>query len=113
MPTEQQTSVDVSHPPFVVVSPTGDLDLGGAPGLSRVLSGLVRRGDRDVVVDLRGVGFLDSSGLAVLIRFRKMLDAQGGRFRVVAPQPIRRLFELTGMLEPLGAVETLEAALEE
>lgn len=111
MSMEQQPWVDLTHPPFVVVSASGDLDMSAAPGLGRVLAGVVHDGARHVVVDLSDVGFVDSSGLAVLIRYRKLINAQAGQIRVVAPPNVRRLFEITGMVEPLAVCDSLEAAL--
>jgi anti-anti-sigma factor len=49
------------------VLPTGDLDLAAAPDLGESLSLALRSDARAIVVDLRGLDFLDSAGLRVLV----------------------------------------------
>ncbi|HZR53600.1 MAG TPA: STAS domain-containing protein [Streptosporangiaceae bacterium] len=79
-----------------VVRVTGDVDLATAPGLRDALN----RPDADhVVVDLRGVAFLDSTGLGVLVGALKRLRRRGGTLKVVTSGTgrVRRLFELTNL----------------
>ena len=81
----------------IVVAPAGELDIASAAVLEREIHGLrVTRGDR-VVIDLRGVDFLDSTGLRLLISLRNSAK-RGGYGLIVAPGPARvqRVFELTG-----------------
>lgn len=76
----------------------GDLDARTALSLQQALEPLVRPGIREVVLDLGGVGFLDSSGLAVLIAIRRRLD--GGRLRLAhVSTSFRRLLEVTGAVQ--------------
>src|SRR4051794_33053138 len=49
------------------VLPTGDLDLAAAPDLRESLSLALRSDARAIVIDLRGLDFLDSAGLRVLV----------------------------------------------
>jgi anti-sigma B factor antagonist len=79
-----------------VVRVTGDIDLSTAPGLRAALN---RPGADHVVVDLRGVTFLDSTGLGVLVGALKRLRRQGGSLKVVINRGgrVRRLFELTNL----------------
>jgi len=49
------------------VLPTGDLDLGSAEELDEALALALRSAATAVVVDLRGLDFLDSTGLRVLV----------------------------------------------
>jgi anti-anti-sigma factor len=81
----------------------GDLDAGSASDLdrelARVASGL-GPGER-VVVDARSLTFVDSAGIAALVRGRAAVRRNGGRFRLVASEALRRLLELTGTDELL------------
>lgn len=91
-------SVAVAHePPTVVV--TGDLDARTAPRLRESLVELARGGDTQVTLDLRGLKFIDSCGLGVILGGHKQLVLGGGRgLVVVAPsRPIRKVLELTGL----------------
>lgn len=79
-----------------VVTVRGEVDLGTAPLLRDAFAGL----GSQIVVDLREVGFIDSSGLAVLIAQKTQMN--GGQLRIVADgPPVLRLFELSGLTDLL------------
>jgi anti-sigma B factor antagonist len=108
-------------PESYVVSVDGELDLHTAPELEQALGAVLGRGGRNVVVDLVGLVFIDSTALAVLLRAQPRFRANGGRlFLVTEDRRILRTFEITGLdrtfdIEPrLGkAVErVLEASTE-
>jgi anti-sigma B factor antagonist len=96
----------------VVVRVAGEVDLASAPELGRALEAGFE-GVRCVVVDLSGIGFLDSSVLDVLVRGQADLAAQGIEFRVVSPsdRAVRRVFEITRLNDVLGVVGSLDDAL--
>jgi anti-anti-sigma factor len=63
---------------------------------------LVHDGVTDVVLVLSGLGFIDSSGLRVIITADRDLAAQDGRLVLRAPSDnVRRLLEITGLLDHL------------
>jgi anti-anti-sigma factor len=71
-----------------VAAISGELDMESSSHLESACSGL----DGDVAVDLTGVEFIDSSGLAALLR----LTLRDGRFVVLKPsEAVLRLFEIT------------------
>jgi anti-sigma B factor antagonist len=85
----------------VVVAPSGDFDLAQAPALAATLDELIDAGFANIVVDLRQVCFLDSTGLRTLIVARRTAGARDARLSLVAgPPEVHRIFELTGT-EPL------------
>ena len=92
-----------------IVSPRHDVDLNTAPDLDEVLQGLISPATPVVVVDLSETPFIDSSGLAVLVRARNQLKTTGGELRVVAPD--QRLFEVTGLASVFVLVKTLDEAI--
>ncbi len=74
---------------------TGELDSINAPRLRAVLGELI---GTDVVVDLSGLEFIDSSGLGVLVGALKRFEASGHRLRLRAPtSAIQRVFAMTGL----------------
>jgi anti-sigma B factor antagonist len=84
----------------------GDLDASSATDLDRELLRIavgLDRGER-VVVDTSSLTFIDSSGIAALVRGRAAVLDHGGRFRLVTSEALRRLLEMTGADELL--VET-------
>ena len=68
----------------VVASLSGDVDLESSPRARELLLGLVR-GGRSVLVDLSGVGYIDSSGVASLIEAFQLARRSGPAFALVAP----------------------------
>ncbi len=83
----------------------GELDLQGVATLDAATSELAP-GAR-AVIDLRELAFMDSSGVAALIKLDQRLRMQGGSVRcVVAPEgPVRKLVELTQLGEMLDVTE--------
>lgn len=83
--------VDENH----VVRVAGELDAFTAPD---VRAALVRTEDRDVVLDLSGVTFIDSSGLALIVETRQRLQTEHHRL-VIGPRSdvVQRLLELSGV----------------
>jgi anti-sigma B factor antagonist len=63
----------------------GELDIGTAPKLDEAVEGALDDGCREVVLDLAGTTFLDSSGLSALIRAARTVDARRGTMAVVSP----------------------------
>ncbi|MEA2177744.1 MAG: anti-sigma factor antagonist [bacterium] len=64
---------------------TGELDIGTGAQLEDAVTRALDAGARDVVVDLGGTTFLDSSGLGALIRAARAVDAARGTMTVVSP----------------------------
>lgn len=94
-----------------VVTAEGDIDLATAPELQRELAAVIADGADRVLVDLSAVGFLDSTGIGVLIAAQRSMPP-GGRLVVLAGQPrIMRVLELTGVDEYLSASRSLVGAL--
>ena len=80
----------------VVVTPTGELEMTTAPPLDDELRALRKRGCAHIVVDLRGVTFMDSAGLRVLLSLRNDARRDGFALTLVrGPREVHRVFELT------------------
>lgn len=99
-----------------VVVVKGEIDVATAPLLKRSLVELVATGVARVVVDLRGVSFIESVGLGALVSARKELFAGDKNLCLVIAENqsrIRSPFEITrlDLVFPIHA--TLEAAVED
>jgi anti-sigma B factor antagonist len=89
---------DAEH--AVVFTLSGELDLASAPELEHELQRAIEMERQLVVVDLRGLGFMDSSGIAVLVKAHQRARTVGRSFAVVKGSPqVERLFEITGVDE--------------
>jgi anti-sigma B factor antagonist len=75
----------------------GEFDLAAAPTLRGVRDALRREG-RSTILDLRGLTFMDSSGLRVLIEAGRQCEAGWG-VRLLLPDggPVRRLIAIAGV----------------
>jgi anti-anti-sigma factor len=91
-------------PGTIVVELAGELDLFVAEPLQRFLCELVDEPNTEqVIVDLGAVTFLDSAALGALITAYHHAQEQAGRFAVInVSQPVRRVLEITGMLDILS-----------
>ena len=94
------TEVSRPRPGTVLLEVDGEIDTATAPrlqaGLDEALDAAHAEGSR-VVVDLTGVTFLASSGLAVLIGGARRVTALGGRLRLVAAsRSVTRPLQVTG-----------------
>jgi anti-sigma B factor antagonist len=82
----------------VIVVVRGEVDVATVGEVQRVLDELRSEGWRDVVVDLRDVEFLDSTGLTLLLSADRAARRDGWDFSIVdGSKPVARLFELTGL----------------
>ncbi|MFD3652475.1 STAS domain-containing protein [Streptomyces sp. NPDC058620] len=70
---------------WTVLRIRGELDLVSSPVVRQSVHGAVAEGQHDVVLDLTGVFFCDSSGVGVLIASRRLMKSCGGRLRLVLP----------------------------
>ena len=101
-----------SRTPHVVVSVRGEVDIATAPKLREKLVELASQGAQQVVVDLEGVEFLDSTGLGVLIGGMKRLRGLDGDLTLVCTQPrILKVFEITGLNRAFTIYESVDSAL--
>ncbi|MEU7585602.1 STAS domain-containing protein [Micromonospora sp. NPDC049230] len=96
-----------------VVEVAGDLDMSTTPELRDRLREVVRSGAQSVVVDLSGVGFMDSSGLGILVVAYKDLRERGGSLALagVAP-PVRTVLSITSVDRVIDVFDTVNDAEE-
>jgi anti-sigma B factor antagonist len=93
-----------SVPPTIALA--GELDPHTAPLFQAAVDGVVTSASTDLVLDLSGLGFVDSSGLRVLIRAQQQLAEQGGTLTLRAPSPtVRRLLEITGLIDHIAITD--------
>jgi anti-anti-sigma factor len=87
------------HGDATVVVPTGELDLATAPALDNALTRAFEGGPTArVVLDLRELEFIDSSGLRTLLTARRRADDAGTNFSLVAGhRGLERTLEIAGV----------------
>jgi anti-sigma B factor antagonist len=96
----------------VVIGLSGELDLASSPALENELERGAAARAAVVIVDLRGLEFMDSTGLSVLVRAHQRAIENGQQFVVVkGPQQVQRLLSLTGVADRLTLVDSPEELL--
>lgn len=87
-------------PDALVLSLYGELDLASAPQLNRELLSAESAGEKNVVIDLSGLQFMDSTGLHALLSAHQRSCANGHRISLLrGPSSVHRVFELTHTAE--------------
>ena len=96
-----------------IVQLAGELDLNAVPELDAALTGASEGDHPHVCLDLSGLRFIDSTGLAAVIRGHQGTAAGGGALTIVAPcgSIVRRTLETSGLVGLLSVVEDRATAL--
>jgi anti-sigma B factor antagonist len=90
----------------------GELDIASAPLLHAAVSRICEHGavGARITLDLSGLSFIDSTGLAEIILTSQLCDRDGFELTVVpGPHAVQRLFKLTGLLDALPFAESSDA----
>ncbi|GAA4765941.1 STAS domain-containing protein [Actinomycetospora chibensis] len=110
---DDQTTIDARllTPRVAVVAPAGDVDTATAGPLRAAIGEQVDAGAVHVVLDLSGVEFMGSAGLALLIAEREAAIAREGELRLAGvPRTAGRALSLTGLTELFDTYPDAEAA---
>jgi anti-sigma B factor antagonist len=91
----------------------GDLVIGEPEStFKRTVTRLIEEGRVHLLVDLKGVGFLDSSGLGALVRALTSSQKEGGQTKLLRAGPqIRKLLEMTKLDSVFELHEDQETAV--
>ena len=108
MDAVDRLSLDTRVPGVALVTLTGEHDLYGAQKLQERLETSISEG-LAVVIDLTEAVFVDSTVVGVLLKAQKVAAAAELDYRVVMSEstgePVRRMFEITGLTQILPIVE--------
>ena len=106
--------IDVPHTDgaLAVIALSGEFDIIAAPAVRGRALELIATGHADLVADLSGVTFCDSSGLGALVGiWRCAKDADGSLTLAAIPDRLSRLLSVTGMDTFLPAYSSADVAL--
>lgn len=96
---------------FEVIEVGGEIDVYTAPRLREAIVAAVDAGHTRLIVDVRKVDFLDSTGLGVLVGALKRVRGDGGSLDIVCSQErILKIFEITGLDKVFGLHATIDEA---
>ncbi len=95
-----------------VVEVEGQLIVGNRQELKQLVLDELERGDRKFLIDFTQTGYIDSSGLGVLVSLSKKIREAGGELRLAGlNEDLRTLFELTKLDTLFNIVASREDAL--
>jgi anti-anti-sigma factor len=93
------------HDETAVIALAGELDMAGASALERELGALTAG---TIIVDLRGLEFMDSSGLRAIVTSAQRAQDAGRRFVLIpGAAQVMRVFDITRMRERLEFVSDI------
>jgi anti-anti-sigma factor len=96
----------------VVIRVEGQLIVGNRGELKDLVQHALDRGDRKLLLDFGGTGYIDSSGLGALVSISKKVREAGGELRLAGlNDDLRSLFELTKLDTLFAIAETPAQAL--
>jgi anti-sigma B factor antagonist len=97
----------------VVVDVDGQLIVGNRQELKQKVLDELEKGERKVLIDFSRTGYIDSSGLGVLVSLSKKIREQGGELRLAnLNDDLKTLFELTKLDTLFQISDTKERALQ-
>lgn len=91
----------------------GEVDVYTAPRLKEELVSLIQGGCNRIVIDLDRVGFIDSSGLGVLVSaLRRSREKDGDVHIVCSREAVLKIFRITGLDKVFPIFATAQEASE-
>jgi anti-sigma B factor antagonist len=91
---------------------SGELDLASSAALEEELARVGESGVSQLIIDLRELEFMDSTGLSTLVKAHQRADEAGREFGLVrGPQQVQRLLSLTGVEDRMTFADTPEELL--
>ena len=94
-----------------IVAVAGEIDVYTAPRLRDQITDLVSDGVYDLIIDMEGVEFLDSTGLGVLVGGLKKVRAHNGTMQLICTQErLLKIFRITGLAKVFAIHDSVEAA---
>ena len=86
----------------LTISLRGECDLQTSPELDELISASLANGCSSLKIDLRGLTFMDSTGLRTLMQAKDRIESAGADLSIVpGPRAVMRVFEIVGLLDEL------------
>jgi anti-sigma B factor antagonist len=90
----------------------GEIDLHVSPSVTASLNSMIEKRPQRLVVDLSGVSYIDSAGLAALIGAMQKVEGYGGKFLLAGLQEtVRSIFEISRLDQVFQIFPDADAAL--
>jgi len=90
----------------------GLLDAFSEPVFVKVVTKHLEKGSPNLILDLAGIDFIDSSGVGALVQLAKLVQERGGIFQVVSNPRITQTVKLVRLEKFLSLRNSLQEALD-
>jgi anti-sigma B factor antagonist len=98
---------------LIMLTVTGELDLVSSPVLERELEKAYDFDADAILIDLRRLAFMDSTGLHLLVKAHQRAEEAGRRLALTrGGEQVQRLIDLTGVADVVTIVDSPEALVE-
>lgn len=97
------------HRETVLIRPIGELDMSTVDQFAATLREITTAGFDRVVLDLRELTFMDSSGLRALLEVQSIAAPRSSLQIIPGPEPVQRIFQATGLVDRLPFVGAADA----
>jgi anti-sigma B factor antagonist len=96
----------------LTLSLRGECDLQTSPELAELITASIANGCSSLKIDLRGLTFIDSTGLRTLVQGKTHIESAGADLSIVpGSRSVMRVFEVVGLLDELPFEGTGRASL--
>ncbi|AZQ64053.1 anti-sigma factor antagonist [Flammeovirga pectinis] len=97
---------------ITVINVNGYLDANTSPVLDQKIADLVAEGNANILLNLKDVGYMSSSGLRVFLNASKAVRPLRGKFKVCQVTPdVMEVIKMTGFDIIVDVIETYDAAI--
>ncbi|MDY6796192.1 MAG: STAS domain-containing protein [Actinomycetota bacterium] len=91
----------------------GEIDLSTSPTFKDKIYEVIESGNKDIIVDLSSLVFMDSTGLGVLVAALKKTRMQGGSIRLICSRKsVLKVFNITGLDKVFTIYDNLQRCLD-
>ena len=95
-----------------VLDLTGEVDSYNSPRLRETMVSLIDQGNPELIVNMTGVDYIDSTGLGTLVGGLKRASEKNGAIRIICPnEQIYKVFNITGLVKVFPIFQNEQEAL--
>lgn len=98
---------------FTILDMSGEIDVYTAPKFKEVVNQIINSGQKDLIVNMQHVSYMDSSGFGTLLSATKRLRPDGGTVNLVAcNNSIDRMLHITRLNTVFNTYRTIDEVIE-
>ncbi|HMA99628.1 MAG TPA: STAS domain-containing protein [Spirochaetota bacterium] len=97
---------------ITILDISGEIDLYNAPDVKDTIRQHIEKGNTRIIINLKNVNYIDSSGIGALISSLSNLKKVGGGLKIIhVYDAVRKVFELTKLTSFFDIYDNQDAAI--